>query len=114
MAEPETSEAAEKRGFAAGQIDARLAGHDSHFAKINGSLERPADEMHLMNLVVQRLADDAKANAATVITTAAALKDAEAARRDKSETTWSPFQRTIAAAGAVVALVGLILAAVKL
>lgn len=93
-----------------GQIDARLAGHDQHFAAINGSIGRLADEMHQMNLVVQGLADDAKANAKTVITTAAALKDAEAARRDKSETSWTPLSRALAVAAVVVAALGLLAA----
>jgi hypothetical protein len=110
MAEPqEATEAAERRAFAAGQIDARLAGHDEHFARINGSIERLADEMHLMNLVVQRLADDAKANEATVIKTAAALKDADIARREKSDSSWTPFQRGIAVVVAATAVIGLYL-----
>jgi hypothetical protein len=101
------SEAAE-RGFTAGQIDARLAGHDKHFEKINGSIDRLADEIHTMNLGMQRLADDAKANAKTVITTAAALKDAEAARRDKSETSWSPWARGFVVIGGVSAVVAVV------
>jgi hypothetical protein len=86
-------------GHAAGEISARLADHDKHFASINGSLERVANEMHDLVLAVQRLADQAEANAKTVITTAAALKDAEAARRDRTEQGWEPWQKALAVLG---------------
>lgn len=105
------------RGVAAGEIAARLAGHDRHFASINGSLVKVAENgieqtkaINALTLAVQRLADQADANAKTVITTAAALKDAEAARRDKTAQTWSPVQKTVTIVLAVVAVVGLILA----
>lgn len=104
MSDPgETTHEAAERGFVAGQIDARLAGHDKHFADINGSIGRLADEVHVLNLNVQRLADDAKASARTVITTAAALKEA-------SEKSWTPFQRGLAIAAVLAAVVGLFLA----
>jgi len=45
------------RGVDAGKIDARLAGHDQHFAKINGSIEKMANEMHNLVLAVQQLKD---------------------------------------------------------
>ena len=108
------SDPGEARAFAAGQTDARLANHDQHFADINGSIGRLIGEIHGLRLDVQRLGDEAKANAATVITTAAALKDAEAARRDKSETSWSPFQRALAVTAVLVALAGLLVATGKL
>lgn len=97
------------RGHLAGGIEARLAGHDRHFAAINGSLADMVNEMHQMTLAVQRLGDQADANAKTVITTAAALKDAEEARRDKSETAWSPIAKVLALIGGAVAVGGLLL-----
>jgi hypothetical protein len=95
------------RGHAAGEIAARLAGHDQHFTAINGSLADFAREMHDLTLAVQRLSDQAVSRDATVIATAAALKDAEDARRDRSERSWSPLARFSLAIAAVGALVGI-------
>ncbi len=97
------------RGVAAGEIAARLAGHDKHFAAINGSLADVAREMHALTLAVQRLGDQAVSRDATVVTTAAALKDAEDARRSKSETSWSPFARGIAVVATLATVAGLFL-----
>jgi hypothetical protein len=105
---PETTAEAYDRGVAAGEILARLAGHDVHFATINGSMARVADEMHQLVLQVQRLGDAADADRSTVKTTAVALKDADDARRDQSATRWSPMARVIAVVGAVGAAVSTI------
>jgi hypothetical protein len=104
---PESSQEAYERGEAAGQITARLAAHDVHFAAINGQLARVAAEMHAMTLALQRLGDQAVAREATVLTTAAALKAADDARRDKTERSWSPLARISLILGVVVAVVGL-------
>jgi hypothetical protein len=112
MAQPDD---AYDRGHIAGEIAARLAGHDQHFATINGSLADIAQELHKQTLAVQRLSDQAEANAKTVITTAAALKDAEDARRAKGEQSWTPFARLLAVLGglaALAAVIGLYLALV--
>jgi hypothetical protein len=93
------------RGHVAGGIDARLAGHDRHFEAINGNIARVGDELHEMKMAVQRLADQAVARDATVVTTAAALKDAEDARRDKSEQTWSPIAKLLAILGSITTVV---------
>lgn len=93
------------RGHIAGEIAARLAGHDKHFAAINGSLADIAREMHANTLAVQRLGDQAVARDATVITTAKALKDADDARRAKAEWSWMPFARLIAVVGGLAAVV---------
>ena len=93
-----------------GKTDASLDDHDDHFAKLNGSVERMSDEMHGLTPAIQRLVDQGTARDATVITTAAALKDA--ARRDKSEQTWSPFAKTITVLGVLLVAVGILLAAV--
>jgi hypothetical protein len=98
------------RGHAAGAIAERLASHDRHFSAINGSLDRLANEMHTLTLAVQRLGDQAVSRDATVVTTAAALKDAEEARRQSSEHSWSPWARAFAAVAALATAVGLVLA----
>lgn len=92
------------RGLVAGEIAARLADHDKHFANINGSMEKVASELHALALGVQRLADSAASDRATVITTAAALKAAEDARRTQSDTSWTPWQRIAVIVGALTAL----------
>jgi hypothetical protein len=95
-----------RRGEKAGVIGQRLAEHDAHFAKINGSIERLTGEMHTLVLAVQQLHSDAVSSAATVIVTAKALEDAEKARRSKSDSTWTPWARIMAVAGALAAAVG--------
>lgn len=111
---PESSQEAYDRGTVAGEISARLAGHDRHFASINGSLEKLAHEMHQLALAVQRLGDQAEASAATVVTTAAALANAEKARREQGDRAWSPWQKLIAAVGGLAAVVVVVAFVVKL
>jgi hypothetical protein len=91
-----------------GRVDATLTEHGQHLAKINGSMEKVSRELHDLNLGIQRLADAADADRSTVKVTAEALKNAEQARRDKSETSWSPLQR-IGAAVAILASLGAII-----
>ena len=99
-----------RRGLVAGEIAARLADHDQHLAKINGSMNDVARALHVLTLAVQRLGDQADANAKTVIATASALEKADAARRAQSETSWSPLTRLGVVVGALAALVGIYLA----
>lgn len=109
----ETPQEAFDRGHTAGEIAEQLRRHDTHFAQINGSIDRTANALEGLRLDVQRLADQAEASAATVIATAAALKDAEDARRNVADQSWSPFARvfaTVAALAAVASVVGLLLA----
>lgn len=61
-----------------------------------------------LTLTVQRLSDQAVARDATVVTTAAALKDAEEARRDKDTQGWTPAQRAFAVLGAAAVIFALI------
>lgn len=105
---PEDPGAAYERGVTAGEIAARLAGHDEHFASINGSLVKMAGDLHALNMGVQRLADQAESAAKTVLTTAAALKDAEDARRTISDQSWSPLARLATAIGALAALAAVV------
>jgi DNA anti-recombination protein RmuC len=100
-----------ERGHLAGEIAARLADHDRHFEKINGSMERVATELHALNLNVQSLADQAKADAVTRVATAQALKDAEEARRNKDEQAWSPITRLFAVIAAIGVVAGMALTA---
>jgi len=102
-----------ERGHLAGEIAARLAGHDKHFASINGSLADLATEMHELTLAVQRLGDQAISRDATVVTTAAALRDADEARRSKTEQSWSPVAKAFAVLAAVATAVSLYLAVVN-
>ena len=104
----ESREDAYDRGHIQGEIAARLAGHDQHFSAINGHLADIAVELRGMKLEVQRLGDSANADRATVVTTASALKDAETARRDKTEQAWTPVQRAFAALAALAALAGIV------
>jgi hypothetical protein len=105
----ETPQEAYDRGHAAGGIEARLDQYDLHFAAINGSVADTAAALTALSMQVQRLADQAVARDATVLTTAAALKDAEDARRAKSEQTWSPFQRIVAAVAGIAGIVAAVL-----
>lgn len=98
-----------ERGVAAGGIEARLADHDRHFALINGSLVKVAENgiehvraINSLVLQVQRLADQADASARTAVATAKALKDADESRRAVSERAWTPWQRLIAVVGGLV------------
>lgn len=88
-------------GLVAGQVDARLAGHDHHFADINGQLVKLTtgitDQTAVISklaMLVQHLADQADSAAATAVALAAALKAAEEKR-------WGPWQRL----GAVIAMI---------
>jgi hypothetical protein len=107
----ETPDSVYERGESAGRRDARLDGHDVHFAAINGQLAKFANEVHALTLSVQRLGDQLIADAATVLATAAALKDAESARREREaakreqkDRAWSPWARLAAAVGALAGL----------
>lgn len=99
--DPETSKEAYVRGVAAGEIAARLAGHDKHFAAINGSLADMVTELQRLRMSIQGLGDQATSNAATAVSTAQALKDANQVRREASERSWSPWAKVFATVGAV-------------
>lgn len=97
----ETSSETYDRGVAAGEILGRLAGHDAHFAQINGSMGRIAEEMHSLVLQVQRLGDAAESDRNTVIKTASALKEANENRIGRSEQQWTPVMRLLAVVSAL-------------
>jgi hypothetical protein len=97
-------------GHIAGEIAARLAGHDKHFADLNGNVRELRDEVHALNLGIQRLIDSAAADRATVLATAKALRDADDARRDQSETRWAPKGRVVAVVVAAAAVAAVVIA----
>lgn len=116
----ESNQQAYDRGADAGRIEQRLAGYDAHFRTINGSIADTARELHDLVLAVQRLADQAVADAKTRVSTAEAVEKArqeaagaiEAERRarsDRSATVWTVPRLAGAALGAIAALVALIL-----
>lgn len=117
---PELPADAYDRGHLAGEIAARLAQHDQHFHDINGQIKHLIVETHDLVLAVQRLADQAIADAKTRISTAEAVERARKeaadaleserkARRERAEVTWSPLARLFAVLGAVAAVVAMIL-----
>lgn len=91
-----------------GRLDQEVSEHAVHLGRINGSIERFADELAKLVLAIQRLADAADADRSTVKVTASALKDAEEARRDKSAAGWTPFQRILAVVSVLVAVAGIL------
>jgi hypothetical protein len=99
-----------ERGHTAGITDGRLDGHDNHFAAINGQLADVAKQLARLTLAVQRLGDQATSRDATVIVTAAALKDADEARRQLATTSWAPWAKVATAVGTLVAAAGLLVA----
>lgn len=96
-----------ERGHNAGGIAERLASHDRHFEAINGSMADTVRALEALTLAVQRLSDQAISRDATVVTTAKALKEAEEARRDKTNQSWSPLARISAVAATIATLIGL-------
>jgi hypothetical protein len=116
----ETPQEAYDRGVDAGRIEARLDGFAEHFRVINGSVADTARELHSLGLQVQRLADQAIADAKTRVSTAEAVEKARQeaagaieserrARVDRSDTAWSPIQKIIAVVGGVATVIAMIL-----
>jgi hypothetical protein len=109
-------------GVAAGEISQRLKGHDEHFERINGSIERQADEtsrladeMARQTMQIQRMADAMEADRGTVLTTASALEkqrrsaaEALRAERETSERKWSPLQRFSLVATVILTILGIV------
>jgi len=104
----ETPQDAFDRGVTAGEIAARLANHDTHFASINGHIGDLVGEIHGMRLDVQRLVDQAEASALTVLATAKALRTAEETRTNSSNQSWSPWFRAFAVLSAVATVLSIL------
>jgi hypothetical protein len=99
----------ESQEYYRGKVDATLTEHGKHFDRINGSIERSAEALIELRMVVQRLADSAESDRATARVTAIALKEADEARRLRSEEGWTQFQRALVVVGALVALASIVL-----
>ena len=69
------------RGHTAGRIEARLAGHDDHFRSLNGTTSQLVGKVDGLLSLVQRLGDQAIADAATRVQLAEALAKADDSRR---------------------------------
>lgn len=116
MSTGETSAEAFDRGHIAGEIARTLTDHAAHLSAINGSTEKTAvaleavgRRLESMSLQLQRLADQAESDAATRVATAAALKDADEARRHTAERTGLTVSRATAVIGAGIAVATLAL-----
>lgn len=79
-----------ERGHLAGEVSARLAGHDAHFAAINGSIDRLGVAVEQLNTGIQRLVE-----------------------RDLArDVRWTPLQKVIASIGAALTAVASITGAI--
>jgi 1-deoxy-D-xylulose 5-phosphate reductoisomerase len=115
---PETTQEAYDRGNEAGRIEQRLSQYDEHFRTINGSVAETAKELAKLVMQVQRLADQAVADAKTRVTTAEAVEKARrdaaealeserVVRKEQTDSRWSPWARAITVVAAIVGVVGL-------
>jgi crotonobetainyl-CoA:carnitine CoA-transferase CaiB-like acyl-CoA transferase len=106
---PETPQEAFDRGTVAGEIAARLADHDQHLAKINGSMGDVAKELHEVSLGMQAIKDQQLAEAKERLATASALEKADHARRQaRLDTRWSERARAaLVVCGALLAVAGI-------
>lgn len=102
MAE-ETTDQAYIRGVTAGEIAARLAGHDKHLGAINGSLADLVVRFDGLRADVQRAADRTEESARTVAASAKAVRAA-------GERAWLPWSRIISLVAAAASLVAIIVA----
>jgi hypothetical protein len=95
------------QGLEDGKILQRLDGHDKHFDRINGSMEKIAARLGGVELLLQQIMDKADSRAAsgkadlaardaTVISVADALKKTDEARRASIDQRWTPIQRVMA------------------
>lgn len=78
-------------------------------AGLSGRVDRHDTEIDDLQAKTQALELGAKAEATKAIALAQALKEADEARRVKSETTWTPFAKTMTALGAGLAVVSVFL-----
>jgi len=104
METTETREQTFERGRLAGETANRLHGLEAQYSDLRGTLRDVLTGVTGLQLGMQELSLDAAANAATVVKTAAAVKDAKdtqdaaaKAETEKSGERWTPFGRFIAA-----------------
>jgi anti-sigma-K factor RskA len=84
------------RGVIAGEINARLAQHDKHFADLNGSVDRMERGVADLVLKFSKMADGMTSRDEKAIATALALKEAEDRRRAQADQKWSVWQKVFA------------------
>jgi len=106
-------EAAYAHGRESGNIEARLRSSEERLDAVNGHLADVANQLRIVGLALQGLADRFDAAAATTIATAAALEKDNVARREKEKEAWSPMQKLIAIVGGLSAMAAILLALEK-
>ena len=96
------------RGHLQGEIAARLAQHDVHFADINGSIARLVTEMHAQNELLRDVITASKLRDEKTLATALALRETDEARRAAEAKRWQSSQRIFAlfASAAAIATIG--------
>ena len=99
----ETHKEAYERGAVAGEISARLAGHDKHFATINGNLVDMTKEIHDLTLAVQRMGDLMASEERTVDK----LEDAALTRQVKKDRPLMSVSQWAGIVAVVVAVLGI-------
>lgn len=115
----ETTKEAYERGEEAGRIDETLRRYGRHFEEINGSVAATAKALADLSMQVQRLADQAIADAHTRVSTAHAvekarkdaadmLEGARVARKERSDLAWTPITRIAAGLGMIVTILAII------
>lgn len=103
------------RGRKAGVTDATLKQHEQRLDVINGSIvdtknavEAQRKSIELQTLTLQKLSDKVEAGAQAALMLAAALKEADEARRTADVTSAQPAQRRQSTIMVVVAVVGML------
>lgn len=81
----------------------RVEGHAGEIVIIKGHVTE-------LQSLTQTLREGADADKKTAVALALALKEADETRRTKSEQTWTPFQRGIVIIGALVGVIGCVIA----
>ena len=115
----ESTQEAYERGADAGRIEETLRRYGEHFDAINGSVAATAAALAQLSMQVQRLADQSVADAKTRVSTADAVEKARkgaadqvegerVARKERSDTAWTPVARIATFLGIVVTILGII------
>lgn len=97
-----------ERGHHIGGQDAQLAQHERRLDVVNGSIIDSKKAIEVLTLAVQQLVDKFEASAQAAIMLAAALKDADEARRNMAVQAAQPTQRRQALILVVASVVGMI------
>ena len=121
METTETRQETFERGRITGETAARLHGLENQYVDLRGTLREVLSGVTGLQLGMQELSLDAAANAATVVKTAAAVKDAKdtqdaaaKAESEKSGEAWTPFGRFIAGLSGTGVIGGIIFGVIAL